>query len=177
MQQDPMKDESDARFVTHFGVWWKFYPKAEYIEDVPYCSCCDPRLKLVQIEWHPDEVFVCSSTKTEYKLFDGIPREKEDIINSLYKTYFSGLGDKLFKQFNSEHRRLKELNPNANDSELTEALFKIKPLSNIPKEELEKIFQKHNNPVSAYHFIDRNYSYYKQFIGCWGDAESDAEAP
>ena len=70
LKQEPDKDERDARFVTHLGVWWKIYVDSEYIEDFPYCACCEPRLKLVQTEWHPDEVFKCPKTNTELKLYD-----------------------------------------------------------------------------------------------------------
>jgi hypothetical protein len=62
-QPNPHGD-NDSALVTHFGVWWRVHRDDEYIEDFPYCSCCDPHRKLVQTAWHPDEVFMCPHTKT-----------------------------------------------------------------------------------------------------------------
>ena len=88
LQTEPDKDEKQAKFVTHLGVWWKIYPDAEYIEDFPYCPCCMPQIKLVQIQWHPDEVYKCSRTNTEYKLYDNIPRARDEVLKSLYFCLF-----------------------------------------------------------------------------------------
>jgi hypothetical protein len=33
-QPDDIDDE--GRLVTHYGVWWKIYPDAQYMEDFPY---------------------------------------------------------------------------------------------------------------------------------------------
>lgn len=49
LEKEPPKDEKEAKFVTHLGVWWKIYIKSEYIEDFPYCSCCETRLKLGEL--------------------------------------------------------------------------------------------------------------------------------
>ena len=53
IQQQPQTNDRPGRFVTHLGVWWKIYPESDYIEDFPYCPCCDPPKKLVQTEWYP----------------------------------------------------------------------------------------------------------------------------
>lgn len=172
--KEPDKDEADARLVTHLGVWWKIYPKAEYIEDFPYCACCDPKLKLVQTEWHPDETYKCSRTNTEYKLYDKIPREREDILQSLYNAYFKGFGRKFEILFNSEVLRIRELNPSIEESELLALAFEIGPLSMLPEHEKEEIFNKYRNPDSAFHFIDRHYSYYKKYFKKWKE-EKDQE--
>lgn len=174
LEQKPDTDEREARFVTHFGVWWKIYPNSEYIEDFPYCSCCEPKLKLVQTDWHPDEVFKCSKTNTEYKLYDKIPREREQLLQSLYNSYFHGLPDQLFKDYSSELRKLKELNPDMPEEEIAERLFCINPLSRIPPDERKQIISKHPNPMQAYHFVERHFDSYKKYLknnGKWSKDE------
>lgn len=173
LQKEPIKDESDARFVTHLGVWWKIYPESEYIEDFPYCACCEPKLKLVQIEWHPYEIYKCSKTNTEYKLYDKIPREKEEILRSLYSSYFKELGSQFESRFRSELRRLKELNPEIEDIELCKQLFELGPLSKIPDKKKQEIFSKNKNPLAAYHFVERHSSHYKQYFRLWKEEQKD----
>ena len=135
-EREPRKDERDAKFVTHLGVWWKIYRDSEYIEDFPYCACCVPGRKLVQTEWHPDEIYKCSKTDTEYKLYDGVPQGRQDILKRLYRVYFEGLGTQFGLHFRSERNRLKELYPDISNQRLTEKLFAMEPLCKIPKEEL-----------------------------------------
>jgi len=173
LQQEPLKDESDARFVTHLGVWWKVYPKSEYIEDFPYCSCCEPRLKLVQIEWHPDEVYKCSKTDTEYKLYDKIPREKEDILKSLYSAYFNGFGSQFERRFNTEVARIRELNPEIDEAEWLKKAFEIGPLGLIPEKEKQEIFNKYKNPHSALNFVERHFSHYKKHFKQWKEEQKE----
>jgi len=164
LEREPIKDEKEARFVTHLGVWWKLYPEAEYIEDFPYCSCCNSKMKLVQLEWYPAETYKCPTTGTEYKLFDRAPRNKHDVLDTLYKTYFIGFGQRLRRGFFSEVRRLKELNPEISDEELTRQLLQRTPFNKIPEEEREKVVARYPNPALAYDFIERYHSSYKRYI-------------
>lgn len=164
LQQVPLKLESDARFVTHLGVWWKLYPSSEYIEDFPYCPCCDPHVKLVQTEWHPDEIFICPITKTEIQLYNSVPREKDAVLQNLYDVYFRSLPDQLHEQYVSEYRRLKELNPDQEEKELTKLLFRLDPLCKIPVEEQLEIFNAQPQPMQAYHFVDRYFARYRKYM-------------
>jgi hypothetical protein len=164
LKQVPEKDEQEARFVTHIGVWWKVYPDSEYIEDFPYCTCCEPKLKLVQTEWHPDEVYKCPKTNTEYKLYDKIPREKERILESLYSVYFHHFPNRFQNKYLAEFERKKELCPDIPESELTEQLFEMKPLVNIPFGKRKEIIDKHPNPMLAFYFVERHYDSYKKYF-------------
>lgn len=164
LKQEPDKDEREARFVTHLGVWWKIYVDSEYIEDFPYCTCCEPRLKLVQTEWHPNEVFKCPKTNTELKLYDKIPREREQVLDSLYKAYFKGISSRFQKAYMTEFQRIKELNPNIPELELTEILFEMEPLSRLPLEDKQAIINKNPNPMQAFDFVDRHYDSYKKHL-------------
>lgn len=164
LQREPDKDEKQARFVTHLGVWWKVYPEAEYIEDFPYCVCCEPHIKLVQTEWHPDEIYKCPKTNVEYKLYDKVPREREQVLGGLYSSYFKGFGAQFHQRYRTELRKLKELEPSLNDSEVTRKLFLIEPLSSIPEAEREEIIAKHPDAIAAFYFVERNYSSYKRYF-------------
>jgi hypothetical protein len=177
LQQEPEKDEGDARFVTHLGVWWKIYPKTEYIEDFPYCVCCDSRVKLVQTEWSPDQVFKCPKTGTEYKLYDIIPRNRQQVLVSLHEAYFEGFSTRFHKTYFSELRKLKELKPDMEDDELTKKLFEIKPLSLIPPEEQQAIIGKNPNPMNAYHFLERNFESYKKYFKKINDEVKQEKQP
>ena len=172
-QEEPVTDEADARFVTHVGVWWKVYTDSEYIEDFPYCSCCNPRMKLVQTEWHPDEIFKCPKTDTEYKLYDRVPREKETILESLYSAYFRGLGNQFESSYYDELQRLKELNPDIADLELCNKLFELGPFSKIPEDEKQEIFSNNSNPHTAFHFVQRHVPPYKKYFKAWRKEQKD----
>ncbi|MFA5422618.1 MAG: hypothetical protein WC374_02035 [Phycisphaerae bacterium] len=162
--KEPVKDERNFRFVTHFGVWWKIFPDDDYIEDTPYCSCCTPHKKLVQINWYPEEKYKCPETTTEYELYDGIPRKKYELLDNLYNAYFYSLGTQFRESFFAELDKIKQLNPDVTDEEVRHILFKIPPLSYIPKEELEKVLEKHPKPMQAFDFIVRNYRAYRKYF-------------
>lgn len=158
------KDEREARFVTHLGVWWKLYVDSEYIEDFPYCPCCEPKMKLVQTEWHPDEKYICPKTKVEYKLFDRLPRERAGVLSQLYAVYFRGFGDNFHTSYATERRRIKALKPDIDDAALTRELFKLRPLVSIPEAEREELIAKNPEPMLAFHFVEQHFSYYKQYF-------------
>jgi hypothetical protein len=177
LQQEPEKDEDDARLVTHLGVWWKIYPKTEHIEDFPYCACCESRFKLVQTEWYPDEQFKCPKTGTEYKLYDNIPRKREQVLRSLYEAYFQEFPTRFKKVYFSELRKLKELKPEMDESELTKKLFEMNPLSLIPPEEQQAIIGKNPNPMGAFHFIERHFNSYKKYFKKKNDEGKQEQKP
>lgn len=162
IDQQPQNNEDDARFVTHFGVWWKIYPDTEYIEDFPYCPCCEPRKKLVQIEWHPDEVFKCPISGTEIKLYDRVPRKLHDVISTLYQSYFGG--GRLEEELMKELRRLKELYPNQDDATLFRKIFDVEPFNQIPREELDVVFNSFPEPYPAISYFRRNYKVYRKYL-------------
>lgn len=164
LQEPKKKSEQDAHFVTHLGVWWKVYRDSEYIEDFPYCPCCEPRLKLVQTEWHPDETYICPKTKVIYKLYDRVPRERADILQQLYAAYFQGLGARFHVLYVSELRRLKALKPDLDETSLTRELFKLQPLSSIPDTEREDIIIKNPEPTRALNFVEQHFGHYKQYM-------------
>jgi len=164
LEREPLKDERDVRFVTHYGLWWRLYFDSEYIEDFPYCTCCNPKIKLAQIEWYPDEIYECPNTKAQFKLFDEIPRKRSDVLNGLYETYFRGFGRRFSEEFSGEYHRLKELGPDISEEELFKKLFQMPPLNKIPKEELAKIRHSYPNPRRAFSFLDRHFSKYKHYF-------------
>ena len=153
LQTEPDKDEREAKFVTHLGVWWKLYFDAEYIEDFPYCPCCEPHMKLVQTEWNPEEKYKCPKTNTEYKLYDKIPRERDDVIKNLYSAYFRTLSGQFQERYFGELRRIKELNPRMSNREISERLFQLGPLRRIPSPQIKEILDKNDNPVHAFFLL------------------------
>ncbi|MCP4653477.1 MAG: hypothetical protein GY858_08895 [Candidatus Omnitrophica bacterium] len=165
LERASLDKNKDTRMVTHCGVWWKIYLSSEYIEDFPYCTCCptSPK-KLKQTEWHPDEIYQCPETKNDFKLFDGIPRERKKILDGLYETYFNSLGHRVENEFCAERNRLIELNRDIPKNELFDKLFSLLPLNKIPRDKLEEIRKKYPNPESAFHFVDRHFSRYKQYF-------------
>jgi len=164
LETKPEKDEAQAKFVTHLGVWWKLYPETEYIEDFPYCSCCEPRTKLVQVEWNPDERYKCPKTNAEYKLYDTIPSRRDVVLESLYSAYFHSFGSQFEKRYRGELRKIKELNPGMSNREISERLFQLEPLRRIPLLEIKQILDKNDNPENAFHFVERNFISYKKYF-------------
>lgn len=158
----PQTDDDESRMVTHYGVWWKLYPDAQYMEDFPYCSCCTPPKKLVQTEWHPEEKFKCSATGTEYQLFDGIPWELEKARSSLYEAYFKGQW--LFDHFHREHRRVTTLWPDLPDDEVLLKIVGMEPFSKLPADELNPLLARFKKPFEFIHFVQRNMHHYRQFL-------------
>lgn len=157
-------DEKNAKFITHLGVWWKIHFDAEYIEDFPYCPCCEPKKKLLQTEWFPDEKYKCPITNTEIKLFDEIPRKKSDILESLYNAYFRGFSVQTETQIHKELNRYRELNPSADKRALLNHLFTIYPFNNIPHKEQKLIIDRFTEVYQALSFIERNYDTYKKYF-------------
>ena len=164
LEREPLMDKRDVRFVTHFGLWWKIYFDSEYIEDFPYCTCCEPKIKLAQTEWYPNEIYECPNTKTQFKLFDGVPRERSAMLNRIYNIYFEGFGGRFRREFFDELSRLKNLEPDISQEELFDKLFRIPPLNKIPEDELLKIRSRYPNPKQAFFFLDHNFSKYKQYF-------------
>jgi hypothetical protein len=157
-------DSDKGEFVTHFGVYWKVCRDSEYIEDFPYCVCCEPHKKLVQTNWHPDETFKCSKTNVEYKLYSEIPQKLRDVLGGLYRSYFRGFGGKLTDYYKGEMHRLMLLNPETEPIKLTRLLFEMEPLCRIPKDEVEAILAKMPHPLAAFQFVEIHLQKYKQYM-------------
>lgn len=162
LETQPPSGDEESRFVTHYGVWWKIYPESEYIEDFPYCPCCQPRQKLVQTEWYPNEIYKCPKTATEVKLYDHIPREKEQVLRRLYRSYFgsSSVEEIMFREFN----RLKRLQPNKDEREIAREVLNVEPLDKLPKEKVDEIFERFTSYHEIFHFLTTNYKSYKQYL-------------
>jgi len=162
--REPVKNERNFRFVTHFGVWWKIFPDNDYIEDTPYCPCCAPHKKLVQIDWHPEEKFRCPESAVEYRLYDGIPRKKGELLSRLCNAYFYGFGTQFRHMISAEVSKIKQLNPDITDGEINRKIFEIPPLSDIPEEEVKKVLEKNPKPMRAFDFIDCHYQAYRKYF-------------
>jgi hypothetical protein len=158
----PPGNKGESRFVTHFGVWWKIYPESDYIEDFPYCPCCDPKQKLIMKEWVPEEIYKCPKTGTEVKLFDIAVWNKEEALKSLYRTYSSNseLETFIFR----ECRRIKQLDPNKNDHEILSELFAEEPLNRIPLDQIEAILRRFASIPEVAHFMLNNYGSYRKYL-------------
>lgn len=158
------RDDRNARLTTHFGVWWKVYFDSEYIEDFPYCPCCQGKNKLVQTEWYPVEVYKCPQTGTKVKLFDEVPQKRGDLLKVLYRTYFHPGGFRLQEYLYAEYRRLKELNPDAKEEDFVREIFGKPPLSGIPAPERDKILRRYPSHGDAFSFIARNFRSYERYF-------------
>ena len=165
----------EAEFVTHCGVWWHVYRDAGYIEDFPYCACCEARRKLVQTEWYPDETFRCSNTGTVYKLYDGVPRKRQEILDSLYSSYFTDVGLELLKYLSGEANRLKDLYPNISDKGLLDKIFSQSPLSKIPEKDRIEILSRYSKPGDVFGFLARFYKKYRRHLEAKNDHKDQSK--
>jgi len=158
----PPGNEGESRFVTHFGVWWKLYPESDYIEDFPYCPCCEPKQKLIMKEWVPEETYICPKTRTEVKLFEIAVWGKEEALKTLYRTYSSSseLETFIFKEWN----RIKQLDPNKNDQQILSELFSEKPLNRIPYDQIEAILRRFPSIPEVARFMYQNYNSYRKYL-------------
>ena len=157
--------KGNFRFISHFGVWWKIFDKGEYIEDFPYCPCCEPKIKLIQTNWYPHETFECPKSNKKISLYcDGIPRERGFLLDGLYRIYFQSFDGRVRSKVFLELNRIKKLNPEITDKELTQKLFDLSPLCHMPKKEKEKIIEKFSTPRTAFEFVNQNYLAYKKYF-------------
>lgn len=161
--QRPSREER-SRLVTHLGVWWRVYPDSKYIEDFPYCPCCEPPKKLIQIEWFEDEVYKCPHSGTEVKLYDRVPRKRNDVLQSLYNTYFRETGLDFYLSYQKEVRQQKELHPDRDEQTIFEELLQKEPLSNIPDKEREEILARYPEADKFIHYLHRHYDRYAKYI-------------
>ncbi len=164
LEQLPMLEGAEQDFITHYGVWWRIHHDSNYIEDFPYCACCDNRRKLVQIEWYPDEVYKCSSTGTTFKLFDGVPRKRSDVITQLVDAYFRDSGLNLMKFLTDEANRIKDLNPKITEKEILDKLFKQTPLSRVPESDRRDILERYSKSGDVCWFFERHYPKYRRYL-------------
>ncbi|MHB8846423.1 MAG: hypothetical protein ACYC7L_16940 [Nitrospirota bacterium] len=162
LKTKPGSNDDNFRFTAHYGVWWKIYLDEAYFEDFPYCPCCEPKQKLVQTEWHPDETFKCPKTNTELKLFDAIPWNKREVLERLYKAYFSG--QQITDFFNRERNRFKQLNPEATEQNIVRHILALEPFNKIPKDEAEKILQNSKTSYEFISFVRSNYLSYRKYF-------------
>jgi hypothetical protein len=160
--EQPDDRDDEGRLVTHYGVWWKIYDDAQYMEDFPYCSCCSTPKKLIQTEWHPDEKFRCSVTATKYQLFDGIPWPLEKARDNLYRAYFKG--EWLNDRFQKELRRIKTLRSDLPDQELLRSIMRAEPFCRLPTPELEPLLERFEKPHEIIDFLQQNMHHYRKFL-------------
>jgi len=162
IQEPATLGDHATRFVTHYGVWWKIYPDSDYLEDFPYCPCCQPPRKLVQTEWYPDEAFRCPQTSTEVKLYDGVPQKLAEVRARLYETYFGP--SRLHEPFFKELRRLRELHPDRPNGELLKSILGSAPFDLLPDKDRESLLSRFSKPEDAISFMQRNRDHYLQLI-------------
>jgi|GEM_PF-2040791 len=160
----PPDGESHGRFVTHLGVWWKVFDDIGYIEDFPYCPCCEPHKKLIQTEWYPDEVYRCPSTGTEVKLYDEVPRKRREILDYLYRAYCKSPGQQLEVYLFKRRKSLGEINPDKQDDELTELQFQEPPLSRLLTKDRDSLRQRFPNYHNLFSFLCRNFDAYADYL-------------
>lgn len=168
VEEQPKVADDESRLVTHYGVWWKLYPDSGYMEDFPYCPCCQPPRKLVQTEWYPDEKFKCPSTGTEIKLYDGIPWKLEEVRKRLYDAYFGprGLDEPFFKEL----RRLKDLYPDRDEKDLLRTVLQAPPFDRLPQSEREILLTRFSKPHDLISFLMVNHRHYRRMLR--GDSEA-----
>lgn len=161
--QRPSRHERN-RLVTHFGVWWRIYIKSKYIEDFPYCPCCEPPRKLIQIEWYEHEIYKCPHTGTEVKLYDRVPRERHELLESLYNTYFRETGVNFYVSYRKELRRRKELHPKKDEQFIFEELLQEEPLSRIPEKDKREILSQYPEAEKFMQFLQQHHDRYAQYL-------------
>ena len=157
-------DDQRSRLVTHFGVWWKLFEGSDFIEDMPYCPCCNPNRKLVQREWYPDEVFVCPNSKTAIRLFDKVPIKKERALQVLYNTYVRRRGEPLVRHLRGEIDRQKQLRPEMSDQEQVEWLFSNAPLNRIPQDQVEDLRTRLTTVPQLLFYFGENIRPYERYL-------------
>ena len=161
--QGPAREER-SRLVTHLGLWWRIYPDSRYIEDFPYCPCCEPPRKLIQTEWYEDEVYKCPHSGTEVKLFDNVPRKRRDVLESLYRTYFRDRGINFFESYRKEVNRRKELSPDREEQDIFKELIVKEPLSRIPEQERDEMLARYPDADHFMDYLRRHYDRYAKYL-------------
>ena len=93
-----------------------------------------------------------------------MPRKLEQVLSTLYNSYFKEFPTQFRDTYYSELRKLKALEPDLDEAELTKKLFKMEPLSLIPSKKQEAIIKKDPNPMNALHFVERHLNSYKKYF-------------
>lgn len=155
-------DFKNTRFVTHYGVWWKLKVDAEYVEDFPYCPCCEPRKKIVQTDWHPEEKFVCPQSKQQIQLFDGVPRDLNYAREQIYSAYFGPR--RFWTVFEQTYRKLADLHKGMDETTLLELTFKEPPMKKIPAKEVALILKGNKTYPEVRQFFFRHYNEYSRHL-------------
>ncbi|MBU1575650.1 MAG: hypothetical protein KJ869_00395, partial [Candidatus Edwardsbacteria bacterium] len=153
------------QFVSRFGAFWKLFYDDNYIEDFPYCTCCEPKQVLSIVKWYPNEEYKCSKTGNIISLFDAFYISKTQALESLRWKYSKNknnyaIGDMFLQEYN----RLKELSPETQEKELLAAVFNNKPFERIPKKERETILKRFNGSQEIIRFLIKNQEKYIALI-------------
>lgn len=158
-KRDESRQPDRMEFVTHFGLWWRIDRDQPYVEDCPYCPCCDSPRKLVQISWHPEVKFKCPQTGTEAQIFDHVPIGLSEALSTLYGTY-GNQGQRLDQHVRRQLARIKALDPKADESELARRVFELTPLNRIPSDERMRILAQHQDAEAAVAFVVNHIDHY-----------------
>jgi len=162
--QSPVATDEPGRFVTHCGVWWRIFDKYSYIEDFPYCPCCEPPKKLVQIKSYPFEEYKCPATETEVKLWDDFPRKRNEVLRGLRRGYFKSPGEQLETQLLKRSELLRRLYPEKGKKDLVQMLLQEKPLNRLPKQEIARLKERFTNTHGLLSFINRCFDEYEKYL-------------
>ena len=155
-------DQPKLTLVTHLGVWWNVDRTSGYVEDFPYCPCCEPPRKLVQTDWHPEK-FRCPHTGTEVGLYhEGFPESLKDALSSLHRAYDAGMN--LEQHLWKEYGRLQGLSPEATPEELVDRVFGLIPMNRVPSDERGEILLAHPNPEDAFSYVRRHFQHFAKYI-------------
>lgn len=162
-RQSRLREEPEDRLITHFGVWWKINDTIEWIEDFPYCSCCEPKNKLIQREGFPNELYHCWKTKTEYKVYGegGIPITREQALKGLRYSYFEKPKDEVRNEVEEEFAGIKKDNPSLSDESILRKLLEKPPFTILTKEQRDKMISKYNTVEKLGKFVAENIKYYQ----------------
>ncbi|HSC11193.1 MAG TPA: hypothetical protein VLC97_09490 [Rhodanobacteraceae bacterium] len=153
--------ESD--FQPYGGVLWKVFPRDGYVEESPYCTCCDPPRVLGSTEIADRFAPLrCPIQATELNIVvDGFARPVRDTWDAISKAWFHEV---LERELTTTYFRLKELHPDDDETALLKRVFGEEPQNRIPKRLLRPVFRRYKTAFEIFKFIGQNPRQYWRYL-------------
>jgi hypothetical protein len=162
------KTQGAWTYRAHYGVWWRLNARTGFVEEMPYCACCEPKTLLNAKEWFPDLVLVCPATKTEYRLYEGavhVPTV-DSAVENLRTAYDPAIS--LRRHLYDLEYRYRSRNPESTPDLARDWLLDQRPLKYLTRAQRRDLQNTCENASLVIERVTRHLDEYQQVLKHYG---------
>lgn len=153
----------ESEFQSYGGVLWKVFPFARYVEQSPYCTCCDPPRVLARNGdiLGDQNLLTCPvSGRNLHIVNNGAPRRVEASWELVTTSWFHNFGKILLE----ETARQRELHPHESDKEIFRRVMRCAPQKKIPRREIWRLKRRFATPMEILNYLERHQGRYWKYM-------------